>query len=205
MTGDIAVADHAVASMNDLAARLDATLWKLLGSFWEGKLLVERREFARGSTLLQRTLDTCDQTGWRICNAEFMGVLAQGLAGLGQLERALVTVDKALARAEHSGECYAIPELLRIKGEVLLQQAADASESAAENCLLDAIAAAREQGALFWELRAALSLARLRTKQNRQGEAKQILAPVYDQFTEGFEAADLKQAKNLLEQLALAD
>jgi predicted ATPase len=205
MTGDIAVADHAVASMNDLAARLDATLWKLLGSFWEGKLLVERREFAQGSTLLQKTLDTCDQTGWRICNAEFMGVLAQGLAGLGQLERALVTVDKALARAEHSGECYAIPELLRIKGEVLLQQAADASESAAEDCLLDAIAAAREQGALFWELRATLSLARLRTNQNRQGEAKQILVPVYDQFTEGFEAEDLKQAKSLLEQLTLAD
>jgi hypothetical protein len=205
MTGDIAVADHAVASMNDLAARLDATLWKLLGSFWEGKLLVERREFAQGSTLLQKTLDTCDQTGWRICNAEFMGVLAQGLAGLGQLERALVTVDKALARAEHSGECYAIPELLRIKGEVLLQQAADASESAAEDCLLDAIAAAREQGALFWELRATLSLARLWTNQNRQGEAKQILVPVYDQFTEGFEAEDLKQAKSLLEQLTLAD
>jgi predicted ATPase len=205
MTGDMAVADHAVASMNDLAARLDATLWKILGSFWEGKLLVERREFARGSALLQKALDKCDQTGWRICNAEFLGVLAQGLAGLGQLDTALVTVDKALARAEQSGERYSVPELLRIKGEVLLQQAANAGQSAGEDCLLDAIAAAREQGALFWELRAALSLARLRTNQNRQDEANQILGPVYDQFTEGFEAADLKQAKSLLEQLALAD
>ena len=205
MTGDMAVADHAVASMNDLAARLDATLWKILGSFWEGKLLVERREFARGSALLQKALDKCDQTGWRICNAEFLGVLAKGLAGLGQLDTALVTVDKALARAEQSGERYSIPELLRIKGEVLLQQAANAGQSAGEDCLLDAIAAAREQGALFWELRAALSLARLRTNQNRQDEANQILGPVYDQFTEGFEAADLKQAKSLLEQLALAD
>jgi predicted ATPase len=205
MTGDMAVADHAVASMNDLAARLDAALWKILGSFWEGKLLVERREFARGSALLQKALDKCDQTGWRICNAEFLGVLAQGLAGLGQLDTALITVDKALARAEQSGERYSIPELLRIKGEVLLQQAANAGQSAGEDCLLDAIAAAREQGALFWELRAALSLARLRTNQNRQDEANQILGPVYDQFTEGFEAADLKQAKSLLEQLALAD
>jgi tetratricopeptide (TPR) repeat protein len=205
MTGDMVVADSAVASMNDLAARLDAALWKILGSFWEGKLLVERREFARGSALLQKALDKCDQTGWRICNAEFLGVLAQGLAGLGQLDTALITVDKALARAEQSGERYSIPELLRIKGEVLLQQAANAGQSAGEDCLLDAIAAAREQGALFWELRAALSLARLRTNQNRQDEANQILGPVYDQFTEGFEAADLKQAKSLLEQLALAD
>jgi transposase len=86
MTGDMVVADSAVASMNDLAARRDATLWKILGSFWEGKLLVERREFARGSALLQKALDKCDQTGWRICNAEFPGVLAQGLAGLGQLD-----------------------------------------------------------------------------------------------------------------------
>jgi predicted ATPase/DNA-binding winged helix-turn-helix (wHTH) protein len=128
MTGDMAVADHAVASMNDLAARLDATLWKILGSFWEGKLLVERREFARGSALLQKALDKCDQTGWRICNAEFLGVLAQGLAGLGQLDTALITVDKALARAEQSGERYSIPELLRIKGEVLLQQATNAGQ-----------------------------------------------------------------------------
>jgi predicted ATPase len=222
MRGDIAVADDAVASMNDLAARLDATLWKILGSFWKGKLLVERREFAQGSALLQKTLDACNRTGWRICNAEFMGVLAQGLVGLGQLDTALVTVDKALARAEQSGELYSVPELLRIKGDVLLQQAANAlgtskmshptgaitgalTGRAAEECFLDAIAAAREQGALFWELRAALSLARLRTNQNREGEARQILAPVYDQFIEGFEAEDLKQTKFLLEQLALAD
>jgi hypothetical protein len=58
MTGDIVVADHSVASMNELAARLDATLWKILESFWEGKLLVERREFVRGSALLQKTLDS---------------------------------------------------------------------------------------------------------------------------------------------------
>ena len=205
MTGDIAVADHALASMNDLAVRLDATLWKLLGGFWEGKLLVERREFAQGSALLQKTLDTCDQTGWRISNAEFMGVLTEGLIGLGQLDTALVTVDKALTRAERSGEHYSMPELLRIKGEVLLQQEGNAPQSAAEDCFLDAIAAAREQGALFWELRAALRLARLRTNQNRQNEAKQILEPVYDQFTEGFEAEVLKQAKSLLERLALAD
>lgn len=202
MTGDIAVADHAVASMNDLAVRLDATLWKLLGSFWEGKLFVERREFARGSALLQKTLDTCDQTGWRICNAEFLGVLAQGLAGLGQLDTALVTADKALARAEHSGERYSIPELLRVKAEVLLQQATDDSTWAAEGCFFGAIAMAREQEALFWELRTALGLARMRAKQNRPDEGKRMLASLYDRFTEGFETTDLLSARDLLKQLS---
>jgi predicted ATPase/DNA-binding winged helix-turn-helix (wHTH) protein len=202
MTGDIAVADHAVASVNDLAVRLDATLWKLLGRFWEGKLLVERREFARGCALLQKTLDICDQTGWRICNAEFMGVLAQGLAGLGQPETALVTADKALARAEHSGEGYSIPELLCIKGEVLLRQTSNQAVQSAADCFSQAAEMAREQGALFWELRVALSLARLLRGQGRSAEAMGILQPVYDRFTEGFATKDLREAKALMEQLA---
>ena len=199
MTGDIAVADQGVATINDLATRFDAALWRILGSCWEGKALVERREFARGSALLRKTLDICDQTGWRIGNAEFLGVLAEGLAGLGQLDTALVTVDKALATAGHSGERYSIPELLRIKGEVLLQQAANESMSAAEGCFFGAIAMAREQDALFWELRAALSLAHMRTKQNRQDEGQRILASIYDKFTEGFETTDLLSARELLQ------
>jgi hypothetical protein len=90
---------------------------------------------SRGDPACCKRSDTCDQTGWRICHAEFMGVLTEGLAGLGQLDTALVTVDKALARTEHSAERYAVPELLRIKGEVLLQQAANAPQSAAEDRL----------------------------------------------------------------------
>ncbi|MBV8132135.1 MAG: hypothetical protein JO282_06445 [Alphaproteobacteria bacterium] len=201
MTGDIAVADHAAASMNDVAIRLDSTLWKILGSFWEGKLLVERREFARGSALLHKTLDACDQAGWRVCNAEFLGALAEGLAGLGQLDQALVTAEKALTTAGQVGDNYAVPELLRIKGEVLLQQARDQSIAAAEESFHGALESARQQGALFREVRGALSLARLRIKQNQQKDARQILAPVYDRFTEGFDTADLKQANSLLQQL----
>jgi predicted ATPase len=202
LTGDIAIADRGVATMTDVATRLDAALWRILGSYWEGKALVERREFAQGSALLRTVLDTCDQTGWHICNAEFLGVLARGLMGLGRLDAALVTVEKALATAEHSGERYSIPELLRIKGEALLRHAATESMSAAEGCFFGAIALAREQEALFWELRAALSLARMRAKQNRQDEGKRILASVYDRFTEGFETADLLAASDLLEELA---
>jgi predicted ATPase/DNA-binding winged helix-turn-helix (wHTH) protein len=202
LTGDIAIADRGVATMTNVATRLDAALWRSLGSYWEGKALVERREFARGSALLRTVLDTCDQTGWHICNAEFLGVMARGLVGLGQLDAALVTVEKALATAEHSGERYSIPELLRIKGEVVLRHAATEPMSAAEGCFFGAIALAREQEALFWELRAALSLARMRIKQDRHDEGKRILASVYDRFTEGFETADLLSARGLLAQLS---
>jgi len=202
LTGDIAIADRGVSAMSDVATRLDAALWRILASYWEGKALVERREFARGSALLRTVLDTCDQTGWHICNAEFLGVLTRGLVGLGQLEAALVTIEKSLAAAEHSGERYSIPELLRIKGEVMLRHGATEPMSAAEGCFFGAIALAREQEALFWELRAALSLARMRIKQDRQDEAKRILASVYDRFTEGFETTDLLSARDLLAQLS---
>jgi predicted ATPase/DNA-binding winged helix-turn-helix (wHTH) protein len=201
MTGDIDGADRAVATMGDLATRFDADLWKILMSCWEGKALVERRGFARGCALLRKSLDTCDQTGWRICNPEFLGVLAQGLAELGQLDTALVTVDKALASADTTGALCDIPELLRIKGEILLRDGANNPLSAAEACFLGAMTVAQQQGAAFWELRATLSLAQMWSKHHRQTEAKQVLALVYDKFTEGFETTHLVSARDLLRRL----
>ena len=92
-------------------------------------------------------------------------------------------------------------ELLRIKGEILLRQAADQSTLAAEECFNQAAQMARAQGALFWELRVALSVARLRVSQGRHHEARAPLASVYDRFTEGFATADLQAARTLLERL----
>jgi predicted ATPase len=201
MTGDLVAAERAVAMLIDLATSLNAAFWKIVGRCLEGKLLIERGEFGRGTVLLRSALDTCDQTEWRICYPEFMGVLAEGLAGRGQLSEALATIDQALARAERGGERWYIAELLRIKGELLLQLAGDQPIPAAEACLLGAIDVAQEQGALFWELRAAISLARLRMRQDRPDDARQFLAPVYDRFTEGFETADLRAAKALLDDL----
>ena len=99
--------------------------------------------------------------------------------------------------AEHGHDLF-FAELLRIKGEILLRRD---SVAAAEDLFHEALDIARQQEALLWELRAALSLARLRRKQGRDGEARQLLAPVYDRFTEGFEAPDLRAAKALLDQI----
>jgi predicted ATPase len=202
MTGDLVAAERMVAMLIDLATRLGATLWKLWGSCLEGKLLIVRGELRAGSDLLRTTLDTYERIGWAVWYPEFLGVLAEGLAGLERVTEALATVDQALERADRGGERYYVAELLRIKGEVLLQLAGDQSIPPAEGCFREALEIAREQGALFWELRAALSLARLRKRQDRRTDGRQILAPVYDRFTGGFETTDLKQAKTLLEQLA---
>jgi predicted ATPase len=174
----------------------------MVGQFLRGKLLVERHQFAEGLAVLREAFDICNQTGWRLSYPEFMGSFALALAGLGRLDEAHDAVCKAIEAAggREDGQQWYVPELLRIKGEVLLRQAGDGSTAAAENCFYQAGKMAREQGALFWELRVALSLARL--SGSRSADAMGILQPVYERFTEGFATSDLREAKKLLEKLA---
>jgi predicted ATPase/DNA-binding winged helix-turn-helix (wHTH) protein len=202
MTGDFATADREIARLIEAAISLNAHVWETAGHFLKGKLLVERGEFAQGLLVLRDAFETCDRTGWHISYAEFKGAIAVAFAGTGRLDEALVAVDDAMAvdREGADGHGWYAPELLRIKGEVLLRQATDQS-LAAEDCFSQAAQMAREQGALFWELRVALSVARLRVSQGRAHEARAALAPVYDRFTEGFATADLQAARTLLEGL----
>src|SRR5882757_7173414 len=178
MTGDFATADREIARIIEVATGLNAHLWETVGHFLKGKLLVERGEFAQGLLVLRDAFETCGRTGWHISYEEFKGALALGLAGTGRLDEALLAVDDAIAadREGADGHGWYAPELLRIKGEVLLQQAADQSTLAAEDCFDQAAQMAREQGALFWELRVALSVARLKVSQGRAHEARAPLA-----------------------------
>ena len=200
MTGDFATADREIAHLIEVAKSLNAHLWETAGRFLKGKLLVERGEFAQGLRVLRDAFETGGRT-WRLSYPEFKGTLALGLAGTGRLDEALVALEDALAAERENGRGWFAPELLRIKGEVLLQQAADQSTPAAEDCFNQAAEMAREQGALFWELRVAVSVARLRVSQGRFEEARASLASVYDRFTEGFATADLQAARTMLEGL----
>jgi predicted ATPase len=153
--------------------------------------------------VLRDAFETCDRTGWHISYEEYKGALALGLAGTGRLDEALLAVNDAMAadRNKSDGRGWYAPELLRIKGEVMLQQAPDQLVLAAEDCFTQAAQMAREQGALFWELRIALSVARLRVSQGRHRQAREQLASVYDRFPEGFATADMQTARTLLERL----
>jgi predicted ATPase/DNA-binding winged helix-turn-helix (wHTH) protein len=203
MIGDFATADREIARLIELATGLNAPHWETAGHFLKGKSLVERGEFAQGLSVLRDASETSDRTGWRMSHTEFKGALALGLAGTGRLDEALVVVDEAMAsdREGADGSGWYAPELLRIKGEVLLRQAADQSALAAEDCFSQAAQMARDHGALFWELRIALSVARLRVSQARHHEAKAQLASGYDRFTEGFATADMQAARTMLDEL----
>ena len=202
MIGDFAAAEAAIAAMSDWATRMNATLWKMMATCWRGKLLIERGEFARGIELLSPALEACEQSGWQMGYVQFLGCLAKGLAGLGHLEEAGSKLERAIAWADHKEEGWYRAELMRLKGELVLRQSKTQLATEAEDCFRTANEIARSQGALFWEMRIALSLARLRMTQGRRDEARQLLAPVYDRFTEGFGTPDLGAAKALLDQLA---
>ncbi len=197
--GDLAAAEAAIATMNDWATRGDVTLFAMMATCWSGMLMIERGEFARGIELLSPTLEACERTGWQLGYVPFLAGLAAGLAGLGHLDEASARLERAIARADDKDEAWYRPELLRLKGELLLKQS-DPAE--AEACFRSADNVAREQGSLIWQLRAALSAARLRVAQGRRDEAQQLLAPIYDRFTEGLDAPDLGAAKALLDGLA---
>jgi predicted ATPase len=164
-------------------------------------LLIKRGEVAEGSILLRAAVNAFPATGQTVHLLGFLRDLAEGLAAVGRLAEAHATIDEALARYGRDGRLWCVAELRRVRGELLLVEAGSQSIMEAEDCFFGALEVARQQGALFWELRAALSLARLRIRQDRRDDARQLLAPVYDQFTEGFEAADLRCARALLETL----
>jgi predicted ATPase len=128
--------------------------------------------------------------------------MAEALGRAGQVADGLAVIEEAIIRSEATEERWAIAESLRVKGELFLLQAAPGGVAAAEDHFRQALNWAGRQGALFWELRAATSLAWLLSGQGRRADAAELLQPVYDRFTEGFATADLKAAKALLDDLS---
>jgi predicted ATPase len=123
------------------------------------------------------------------------------LGRAGRIADGLAAIEEAVAWTTRNDERWVIAELLRIKGELLLLQGAPDATASAEDQFRQSLDWARRQGALSWELRAATRLARLLRDQGRFGDATALLQPVYDRFTEGFETADLKAARALLDDL----
>ena len=116
----------------------------------------------------------------------------------GQFEEALLTINGAIARATNGGGEFNLSEPLRIKAPIL---AAQHDRESAMNCLTEALTVARAQSALAWELRSTMALARMLSEDGQRDQARHTLALVYDRFTEGFETADLRLARALLEDL----
>jgi predicted ATPase len=151
-----------------------------------------------GISLLRNGSTAFRATGAEAGMPHFIALLAKACEIAGQVEEALTALDDALQIVERTGERWLAAELNRHKGQLLLRQG---HPEAAEEFYRKALAIAEEQEAKLWELRAAVGLARLRRDQGRRAEARDLLAPVYGWFTEGFDTPDLKEAKALLDEL----
>ena len=139
------------------------------------------------------------KAGVEVWTPHFFALLAGACEIAGKIDEALTLLDEALQIAERTGERWFAAELNRLKGQLLLRQG---HAEAAEELYRKALSIAQEQEAKLWELRASVSLARLRRDQGRSAEACDLLAPVYAWFTEGLGTPDLKEAKALLDALA---
>ncbi len=198
MTADFAAAEHAASMLTDPAVGLPSGIWRVVARLLQGKVMVARGEGEQGVALLKSAIEASDRSGWTLSYPEFLCSLARGLAAMGQREEAMAAIDKGFSLVNEDSEQWYQPELIRTKGELLLEARGSQSISAATECFSEAIDLSRLQGALSWELRAAHSLARLRESLGQGGDARQILADVYGKFTEGFETPDLISAKATL-------
>lgn len=194
--GDLAEAERSVALLLSKSAEHALHTWNAVGRCLQGRLLLEQGDFT-GLAVLQVALDWLHEIRFGVFYAISLGALAQGLGAAGRIAEGRAAIDEALERVNRNEERWCMAELLRIKGEILLLDGADAT---AEDYFLQALDWARRQGALSWELRAATSLAKLWHRQEKTAEAHDQLAAVYNRFTEGFETADLKAARALMDE-----
>jgi predicted ATPase len=165
-----------------------------------GWALAMQGQGEEGIAHLHQGLAALRAAGAELSRSRDLALLAEAYGKVGQTEAGLTVLAEALAVVDKTGERYWEAELHRLKGELLLGLSTD-NTTEAEACFQQALDVARRQEAKSLELRAAMSLSRLWQQQGKQAEARALLAPIYGWFTEGYDTADLQQAKALLEEL----
>jgi len=192
-------AEAALAITTEQGLR-ESLVMGILALDW-GAALVAQGQGEAGIAQMHQGIATIQTTGQRLSLSAHLARLAEACGNSGQVEAGLRLLAEALVHVDHTGERYYEAEVYRLKGELLLRQAVPDSPQA-EACFQQALAIARRQQAKSWELRTAASLAQLWQQQGKRTEAYNLLAPVYGWFTEGFDTADLQDARALLEELA---
>jgi predicted ATPase/class 3 adenylate cyclase len=201
--GKVKVVQELAEAAITLSTEQGFPFWLAMGTILQGWVLAEQGCAEEGIAQMHQGLAAWQATRIGIYRSYYVTLLAVAYERAGQAEEGLPLLTEALTAADTIDERTFEAELYRVKGELLLKQSEDeACLRDAETCFQRAIAVARGQSARSWELRAAMSLARLWHKQGRQKEARELLANVYGWFTEGLDTADLQEARALLDGLA---
>jgi class 3 adenylate cyclase/predicted ATPase len=201
LDGDNAVLSEWVDQLVAVTTEQGLPHWRAQGTICRGWVMVRNNDVAEGISLLRSGSAAYRATGAEIWTPHFMALLARACEVAERAKEGLNLLDEALQIVSRTGERWFLAELNRHKGQFLLRQG---HSEAAEELYRKALSIAKEQEAKLWELRAAASLARLCRDRGRRAEARDLLAPVYGWFTEGFDTPDLKEAKALLDELTTA-
>ena len=167
-------------------------------TFLRGEALAAQGQGEAGIAQMHQGLIAIRATGQGVALSAYLAMLARAYSNSGRAEEGLRLLTEALVHVDHTGERFWEAEVYRLKGE-LLQTIPDALQ--AEACFQRALVMARRQQAKSWELRVAMSLSRLWQQQGKRAAAHDLLAPIYGWFTEGFDTADLQEARALLQEL----
>jgi predicted ATPase len=199
--GNYPAASVFAEELASLAEEKGALYWKPCGMIARGFLFAATGKPADAIATITGALAAYRSTGARLGIPEDLAYLAKAHSELGQNVDSLRCIGEAMTAVETTKEKWHEAEIHRIAGEItLMSPEPDAAK--AEAYFERALAVARAQQAKSWELRAAMSMARVWREQGKREEARELLAPVYGWFTEGFDTLDLKQAKALLDELA---
>ncbi|WP_089935493.1 AAA family ATPase [Candidatus Entotheonella palauensis] len=171
-----------------------------LGTFMRGWVLVHQGQKEEGLAQMSESLAAIRQTGGEVSRPSHLALLAQAYGKAEQAEKGLALITEAQALMDKNGQRFYDAEVYVLWGDLLLHQAVP-DVSGAETCFKQALAVACQQQAKSWALRAAMRLARLWQQRDKCQEARDLLAPIYGWFTEGFETADLQDIKTLLDEL----
>jgi predicted ATPase len=200
LCGDYAKPEALVDELVALADEKGALFWRAFGMLSRGYLLALTGEASHAVQTLSSAISDVRSAGSTVYAPFSLSLLAVAHADLGQFDDALRCVDEAIPLIETTNERWCEAEVNRIAGEIaLVSPEHDAAK--AEAYFERALTIARQQQAKSWELRAAMSMARLWRDQGKVQQARELLAPVYGWFTEGFDTLDLKEAKALLDSL----
>jgi predicted ATPase len=197
---DYATANAHIDECIALAEEKSAVLWKALATAQRGCVLALTGKASDAIQTIGAAITEYRSTGTTVFTTMFISYLALAYADLGKFDDARRSIGEAMAAAETTKERWYEAEINRIAGGIALRSP-ETDAAGAEAHFERALAVARQQQAKSWELRAATSLARLWRDQGKVEQARELLAPVYGWFTEGFDTRDLKEAKALLEAL----
>jgi len=194
---DYLMVNHYAEEVISIAGEHGLVLYGAMATIMQGWTLTEQGRERDAIDQIREGLAALDVTGTFLVRPHFLALLAEALSKAGQIEEGMVVLDEAMAMVNSKGERYYEAELYRLKGELLLKQAPDNHWNAAQ-CFQRSMEIAESQKAKSLQLRTAMSLARLYRSRGKFQQARDLLAPIYESFTEGFDTDDLRDARSLL-------